>query len=116
MSEDLFGQDGKRKGFEDRRKRLAERQHSDLRKVLGGPEGRRFVWRLMSEAGVFRSSFTGNSETFFREGKRNIGLMILGDVMVAQPDSFTVMQREAVNDKLLREQEIKNEGEKENGD
>jgi len=111
MSEDLLGQDGKRKGFEDRRKRLSDRQYSDLRKVLASPEGRRFVWRLMSEAGVFRSSFTGNSETFFREGKRNIGLIILGDVMVAQPDSFTVMQREAVNDKLLREQEIKNQGE-----
>jgi hypothetical protein len=115
MSDDLFGQDGQKKRIQDRRSRLIDRQLSDIRRVLGIPEGRRLVWRLMSEAGIFRSSFTGNSETFFREGKRNIGLFILADVMVAQPESFTVMQREAANDKLLREQEIKNEGEISNG-
>lgn len=47
---------------------------SDYKWLMSQPRGRRLMWRLLEETGLFRSSFTGNSETFFREGERNVGL------------------------------------------
>ena len=90
-----------------RAKRLQEREQGDIRKVLSLPEGRRFVWKLMSDAGVFRSSFTGNSQTFFNEGQRNMGLVILNQVMTAKPDAFTQMQAEAASEKRQQDEELK---------
>lgn len=86
-------------------KREKDREVADLKKVLSSPEGRRYVWRLMSAAGVFRTSFTGNSTTFFNEGKREIGLTVLSEVMSASMGSFTQMQTEFVNEqKILTKQ------------
>lgn len=79
-------------------KRDKDREIEDLKKLLSMPEGRRYIWRLMAHAGVFRTSFTGNSTTFFNEGKREIGLMVISEVMNASPSSFTQMQNESVNE------------------
>ena len=73
---------------------------NDVRHVLSSVQGRRFVWRILDMAGVYRSSFTGNSTTFFNEGARNIGLRVLSDVMDAKPEAFLIMQQE---DKKRRE-------------
>jgi len=56
---------------------------------------RRYIWRLLSFTGVFRSTFTGNSRGYFLEGHRNVGLAIMRDIMEACPEMFPVMQREA---------------------
>jgi hypothetical protein len=45
--------------------------------LLASKRGRRIVRELLDVAGVARSSFTGSSETFYREGQRAIGLHIL---------------------------------------
>lgn len=71
------------------------RDLNDLRAVLAMREGRRYTWRQLSDCGVFRSSFTGNSTTFFNEGRRDVGLRLLADVMEAQPEAFLLMQQEA---------------------
>jgi len=86
---------------------LAEqrREEGDLRKVLSIPEGRRFVWKMLSRAGVFRSSFTGNSHTFFNEGKREIGLGMFEDVMTVNSEMFVKMQKE--NASLENKKDIK---------
>ena len=102
MSEDALKQT-----LDLRAKRLQEREQGDIRKVLSLPEGRRFVWKLMSDAGVFRSSFTGNSQTFFNEGQRNMGLVILNQVMGAKPEAFTQMQAEAASEKRQHDEELK---------
>ena len=39
--------------------------------------GQRVLKDILSEAGVFDSCFTGNSHTFYKEGRRDIGLRIL---------------------------------------
>lgn len=67
---------------------------NDVRHVLSSVQGRRFVWMILDMAGVYRSSFTGNSSTFFNEGARNIGLRVLSDVMDAKPEAFLQMQQE----------------------
>ena len=88
----------KKKEKKDILMREREREISDVKKVLSSAEGRRFIWKLMSEAGVFRTSFTGNSETFFNEGKRSMGLLILSEVNLANMGIFSQMQVESVNE------------------
>jgi hypothetical protein len=50
--------------------------------------------RLLEKAGIYRTSFTGNSETFFREGMRNMGLFVLSEVMEVTPEQFAQMLKE----------------------
>lgn len=57
-------------------------------------EGRNFVWWLLEEAGVFRTSFTGNSTTFFNEGQRNIGLKVMAILNEKCPDLYLKMLKE----------------------
>jgi hypothetical protein len=81
------------KADEDRaRRRQLERE--DVAWLMGSPRGRRIVWRLLETCGVYRSSMTGNSETYFREGMRNVGLILLRDIHDATPDEFVLMLKE----------------------
>lgn len=55
-------------------KRSRDRLTLAAREVLGSENGRRLLFWLLNRTGVFASSFTGNSSTFFLEGKRSIGI------------------------------------------
>ena len=80
------------KGLEANVERKKELE--DIRWLMGHKQGRRFVMRLLEKAGIYRTSFTGNSETFFREGMRNLGLFVLSEVMEVTPDQFALMLKE----------------------
>lgn len=71
-----------------------EREANDVRSLLANIEGRRFLWRLMETCGVYHQSFTGNSETFFLEGKRSIGLFVIAEILDAEPDAYLLMIKE----------------------
>lgn len=66
-----------------------------LRAILSTLGGRSFLWRLLAECGVYKSSFTGNSTTFFNEGKRNIGLWLLEEIYNSDPTAYGKMRHEA---------------------
>jgi hypothetical protein len=51
-------------------------QH-DLELTFNTPHGRRVAYYLLSRLGLFRTSMTGNSLTFFNEGKRDAALLIM---------------------------------------
>lgn len=69
---------------------------NDLRSILSNKEGRRFVWGLLTQCGVFKVSYVGNAnDTIFNEGKRNIGLKLLQDVTTANPDLYLKMAKES---------------------
>jgi hypothetical protein len=71
----------------------------DLRRVAATPEGRRFLWRLLGRAGIFRLSFVGDAAgTAFREGERNMGLWVLNDLLSLCPERFRQMMDEAERD------------------
>lgn len=77
-------------------KRLRDRDLGDIRKVLSTPEGRRFFWRILSKCGIFHASWSGDTnQTLVNEGRREIGLIFLDDLMEASPQSFVQLQREA---------------------
>lgn len=71
----------------------------DLKWVMSDARGRRFMWRLLSQARVFHSSFTGESlSSAFNEGLRSAGLKHLADIHEACPQQYLVMMKEAKRD------------------
>ncbi len=52
----------------------------DFKEIMGTALGRRFVWSLLGKCGIYHTSFTGNSKTFFNEGQRNVGLTYMNMV------------------------------------
>lgn len=82
----------------DRVAREKQKFGEDLLTVLGTPQGRRFYWRLMTHCGIYKNSFTGNSQTFFNEGMRNVGLKLMGDLMENAPEMYILMIKENKHD------------------
>lgn len=73
--------------------RLANR--ADISWVMADARGRRTLWRLLEQAGIYRSSFGPTPEvTAFNEGQRNVGLRLMGDLIACAPDEFLTMQTE----------------------
>jgi len=66
----------------------------DLRQLLKTKWGRRLIWRVLEKAGIHRTSFTGNSTTFFNEGQRNIGLWLESEVTDADTNGYLQMIKE----------------------
>ncbi|NDF13319.1 MAG: endopeptidase [Proteobacteria bacterium] len=91
---DLRGQEQAEADARDEAKLEAKVEEEDLKWVMSNKRGRRFVWRLLDRAGIYRSSFTGNSTTFFNEGQRNIGLMLVAAIHEACPDQYLAMIKE----------------------
>jgi hypothetical protein len=80
---------------EARIKRKSSLEEEDLRKVMSLPEGRRTMWRILCNTGMRRSSFTGNSETYFREGERNVGLRLQQELERIAFEDYVLMLKEA---------------------
>lgn len=72
----------------------ARQEVEDLKWLMAHQSGRRYVAKLLEITGIYRSSFTGNSETFFREGQRNVGLRIVGEIHEHCPDAYVKMLKE----------------------
>lgn len=62
--------------------------------VMGLKEGRRVVWRILDGSGFLTSSFTGNSTTFFKEGRRSVGEQLYNELMDLCPDLYWLMVNE----------------------
>lgn len=74
--------------------RLQEQE--DLKFVMSHLQGRRLMWRLLSKAGVYRTSFSQNGlEMAFREGERNLGLFLQAEILGACPERHQQMLKES---------------------
>jgi hypothetical protein len=91
---DLAGQAKGRRDKQEREKVAALVAAEDIRWLMGSRRGRRLVWGILERTGIFRSSFTGNSETFFREGERNVGLSLMAQIHTHCPESYATMVKE----------------------
>jgi hypothetical protein len=57
------------------------------------------AWRLLDQAGVFRTSFNTNAMSMaFADGGRNYGLRMLGMVHALCPDQYPAMMKEQAHD------------------
>lgn len=104
-----------KKEREKREEKRRNREIDDLRRVLAIVEGRRVIWRLLSEAGIYRSTFDANALSMaFKEGKRDIGLFLIEDINAHAAASFAQMQREAANDAKIQKLIQEKKAEKDN--
>jgi hypothetical protein len=88
---DLRGQERRREDIENQRKLERDIEKADFAWLMSDKRGRRFMWRMLEFTGLYRSSFTGNNETFFKEGARNVGLRLISDIHEFAPESYTQM-------------------------
>ncbi|MDR2161218.1 MAG: hypothetical protein LBO77_03655 [Desulfovibrio sp.] len=56
--------------------------------MLRSEDGQEFLFWLINLTGVFAPSFTGNSATFFLEGRRSVGLEVYRLLMEADPGAL----------------------------
>ena len=75
----------------------ARREIDDFLFIVGTEQGRRFLWGQLAYAGVFRSSFTGDSGTYFNEGRRDTGLRTLAMFNSHAPEAYLLMTQENAN-------------------
>jgi hypothetical protein len=96
---DLRGQE-RAKSDKDMREKLArENEEADIKWLMGSKRGRRVVWRLMDQSGVFRLSFNTNSmQMAFAEGNRNFGNRMLAMIHSLCPELYPQMVKEQSND------------------
>lgn len=85
------------------RRGRARRRHGRLldeafKWLMGDARGRMLMWQRLAEAGVFRSSFGATAElTAFHEGRRDMGLRDLGNIMRLCPEQYMRMTAESVD-------------------
>lgn len=98
---DLTGQEQSSELTAEEQRLAREKELNDLRWVMSTKQGRRFMWRLLSSAGIYRMSFSTDPLVMaFNEGARNAGLRQLNDIMEACPERNAEMledQRKEAN-------------------
>jgi len=86
-----------------RRARKLERQieardDAVIQDLLRTPGGRAWTRELLERCHVFAPSYTGDAMgTAFKEGERNIGLILLQAIMHAAPEAYIQMMKEQGN-------------------
>lgn len=61
---------------------------ANTKELLKTRQGQDFVWYILSLCNVYGESFTGNSQTFYLEGKRAVGLAIIGLLGEVSPTAY----------------------------
>ena len=99
------------KSEQDQRSKLAkDTEESDLKWLASTKRGRRIVWRLLEQAGVFNPTFNSNAlQMAFAEGNRNSGNRLLATVMSVSPEAFTQMLNESKADEDQRKRSDTND-------
>ncbi len=78
-------------------KEARDQFEADFKWLMDSSQGRRLVHGWLQATGVYAKSYTGNSETFYREGRRSFGLDLLGNINTLCPPSFITMLEEQQN-------------------
>ncbi len=80
--------------------KIRQAEIADLKKLLDTEWGRRIVWRLLGEAGVYEISYNFDGPrdaVIFKEGRRQLGLFLMDEIHIARPDAYMLMVEENKN-------------------
>lgn len=103
-------------GAADERRRYyddpdVQRQHeNDVRALMQDPRFRRFAWHLVSTVcNVHGTTFTGNSQTFWEEGRRSVGVEMMLEIRGLDPLGWgkTVVEQVTEEARTLRERDAR---------
>jgi hypothetical protein len=73
---------------------LREQEANDFRWLMQHAQGRRIMRDMLKQAEVNKDCFTGNSTTFYNEGKRSVGLYFEGKLKEHTLDEYCLMLKE----------------------
>jgi hypothetical protein len=63
--------------------------------IMSGPNGRKFIWRLLQSCGIGESSFNTNGSLMsFAEGRKSVGYGIEKQVKQVAPKAYLTMLEE----------------------
>lgn len=97
---DIRGQERAKADKDVRDKLQRETEDGDIKWLMGSKRGRRIVWRLLDQSGVFRLSFNTNAmQMAFAEGNRNFGNRTLALIHAQTPELYSVMVKENTNER-----------------
>jgi hypothetical protein len=69
------------KGRKDRQKTRELQKRTALRSIMAAPEGRMWMWDLLTACGVYRSSFSSDPLIMaFNEGRRDAGNRLISEI------------------------------------
>jgi len=74
-----------------------ELEVEQFRVVLQTYEGRAFMWRLISCCGLYDSAYGETNDVFRAEGKRDIALWVINEMLRSYKSAYTLMRDEAVS-------------------
>ncbi len=97
------------KKFNERERDDRARELEDFRWIMSTKEGRRFIRRMIERCHLYKTSFTGNNTTFYLEGERNIGILLLAELNSSCPEQYGVMMKEHTDSLMLRQMEMDKE-------
>ena len=75
-------------------------EQRDINALLLVPEFRRYIWRVLSMTNPMDMSYVpgGLTEDFyFNEGRRNVGVRIIADLIEADPYAYVGLQEENID-------------------
>lgn len=79
----------------------AERQKQnddDMRVLLSSPAGRRFFFRILTQSGLYSSSYAESpTATAYNEGRRSVGLALMQEAQRVDPARYGVALREQLD-------------------
>lgn len=79
--------------------RLVEQRKADRRRIMLTPEGRRFVYELIFEDCGLNAVYPAQDSGIYRhEGRRDIGLKIAQRMINEEPELYTRMMVESMED------------------
>lgn len=82
----------------ERASRIQAQERADLSSVLSSPAGRRMIWRILSDLGIYSASFIHGQPyeyAVFRDSRRQYGVDVIARCEDAVPGVYRVMGREA---------------------
>jgi len=75
--------------------------HQAFADVLGTESGRRVLYHVIEHyARFFSPSYTGNSETYYNEGRRAVGFDLLTDLKASFADAVVQMMTENAKEQI----------------
>ena len=91
---------GSVKKAESKEKRRRENELNDLRFVLGTPQGRRFVWRILERTKVFESIWHPSAQIHYNAGQQDFGHYLFGEIAEAEETAILQMMQESKRQKM----------------
>jgi hypothetical protein len=84
---------------------------ANYRAVLGTQDGVAVIRHILDRCGFFKETFTGNSRSFYLQGRASIGRSIMTEIAVFNPKAFAKIMVEGLKEQYKINKERNKGGE-----